>query len=436
MKFVLVLVFLFVIYLAVSLINEEDNEVFPTDKKPVSNIISMINKDEQSDKVVNQNVNETGYSNINNSDEDNKESTSGGNKEEIDFFKKEFLKIISKNSLSDLDTLTKSFLNTNVLSKEEKLKIVMDLLSQDLDDMKFKYLSSVLSSLNPYEISEIIISQIKNSEDPSKKVVLLQLLKSSFYNTSVYSNLTDEEIDIKFSNQDSTSKFLFDIINSSGDGYNDEVFKAAYDSYIAISPLQEVISSSGVLLSGDRNPDFPRKKLTNTLLSKAFEDERSLENFLPEILSDKYEKDENFSDSLNSRIKESNVTFSAETAELLKKEIKTQMETLLPEEAIASSGVEMIKVVNQIEAYSKLSNISSLTQEDKVVKFSIDNFIINDNNPTKISAVIMLADSTTLRKLKNRKDEILPSLYTALDDPLADNNRKENFTEAVRLLIE
>ena len=184
MKFVLVIVFLFVIYLAASLINEEDNEVFPTDKKPVSNIISMINKDEQSDKVVNQNVNETGYSNINNSDEDNKESTSGGNKEEIDFFKKEFLKIISKNSLSDLDTLTKSFLNTNVLSKEEKLKIVMDLLSQDLDDMKFKYLSSVLSSLNPYEISEIIISQIKNSEDPSKKVVLLQLLKSYFYNTA------------------------------------------------------------------------------------------------------------------------------------------------------------------------------------------------------------------------------------------------------------
>jgi hypothetical protein len=347
----------------------------------------------------------------------------------ITSYKKEFQTFTSRKSHLNLEHLTTSFIEAQDIPKKQKIDLMLVLLANENNDYTFDYLTDILTFLDPIGSLEDIISLAKNTQETSKKVMLLRVLGSTAYETITLGS--DDKIRISQSN---TKAYLYSVLERYSDSSYDVIFNSAFTSYTQLAEPREVLDAVQAFLSGGKNPNYPREQLTNILVRHAFRDEGVLVELLPKLLSDEYQKDDDFYGTLSFWANKSDLTFPAVTTELLKETITSRVDSF-PEEYLAASGIEMSEFIDEVWVLSKISRAAGVTPEDKVVNFSMDKFF-TDKQLVKLSVVIMLSGKSALEMFKERKEEILPAFKKALETTAVDSRVDELYNEIIRLLKE
>lgn len=326
------------------------------------------------------------------------------------------------------DAFVMSFIGSDSLPRQKKMEIIVELLNEDLSEFGFQYLSEILWGLNPYEVSKKIITMAKATSIPYKKIALFKVLGSSF---DIFEKPIDFSTDYTFENNRNTAKkFLLETLRSDVD---DQVFRGAFDNYLELAENKEEIQILKEFYPTSRGERYSRKRITNLLLVSVFMGEGFKENLFLEVLSDEYEKDEDFQNTVAFWSSKTSFTITPAVKKSVIKSSELYIDSIT-DLRLGSSGTEMSDFIHHVKTIVKLTNADGISQATPLVDYSIKKFVTGEKSAVKISTVLMLAGADAMKLFKQRKEEIIPLLKDSLQSSEIPENIKDLLAEGIRVL--
>lgn len=319
-----------------------------------------------------------------------------------------------------LDKVMNALLTDKSTSRIDKINGLWDILNEIGFDAKEKslYLLQSLATLLPIELTDSLMNAYKDSRTSTIKIELINMLAD---NLSIANPEVQDKESLAFiieKTKDIQTFLKENILNESDTRMASEGLHA----FAKVSDAQDVQELIASLEQGGNKAQLDKPELTSILTEVALSTEETQQDILPSMLNamqndvmlDSQQKEE-FNQMMISSLNAG--VLSAE----MQGDLATYLEKQEPKVLLtkrASTG-SLLKYYDWAEASSKI----------KSNDMHLENMALENDNPLKVSSILLYADDLTIEKLKENPNA--EQVYARLEASLED----EGISQANKVII-
>jgi hypothetical protein len=331
--------------------------------------------------------------------------------------------------ISEMDKVMTALLMDKNIPRIDKINGLWSILKEiGFNSQKSEYLLDALGTLMPVELtSELIAMYGEKSSSHTMKLKMIEMLSG---NLQIANPEVQDEKSLQFimDKQEEIQAFIKEKVLSDS---NEQIASEGLRAYASMSGSQEVEELITSLYESEQdsymNSDAIRKMLTETALSTT----EAQEDMLPSMLNDM----ENNPD-VDAKQKEAFTQMMIESlnagvlTEVSGEELTAYMKSNEPALHLndSKSETDISKYYHWVEASSKIKDSDT----------SLVDTALNNDNPLKVSSILLYGDSQTIQKIKNSSnvEDMHAMLELALNDNSINVSSKTIIDDALGVLEE